>query len=99
MTYDPILYNQSPTTKQTTDLKLVYSESKIGLTFNENPIDTYYELRGSTISLTNIRVLNKVLEEDKQPLFLNQYVVKENQYAQIIDNTLPRLRYPRENVR
>jgi hypothetical protein len=99
MTYDPILYNQSPTTKQTTDLKLVYSESKIGLTFNENPIDTYYELRGSTISLTNIRVLNKVLEEDKQPLFLNQYVVKENQYAQIIDNALPRLRYPRENVR
>ena len=98
MEYDPIQYNQSPSTSQTTDLKLIFSQSITGMSFDE--ITTkYYQINGSTIGLTNIRVLKKVIEEDKQPLFLNQYVVKDNHLAILVDNALPQLRYGREDIR
>jgi hypothetical protein len=92
-------YNPNqPTQNKTTDLRLVHT-TKVDIT----PEDVYnsgnLELRAGTIQLTNIRVMSESIEEEKQPLFLNQYIVKEARYGLLIDNCIPPIRLIREYVR
>ena len=46
------------------------------------------------MDLTNVRLFNKVAETDKQPIILNQNIVKDAQLALIIDNALPQSKMP-----
>ncbi len=84
--------------QQTTQLKLIFGETK---SFNKQAIksNSFYELKGSPIQLTNIRLLTELINEENQPLMLNRYTVRDNQYARMIDNALPPLQMTREPVR
>lgn len=50
-----------------------------------------YGLRGNDMYMTNIRVFNTPIELEQHSNVLNQYVVRDNQLAVVIDNALPSL--------
>jgi len=85
-------------TQQTTQLKLVFGETK---TFNKQIVDSgsFYQLKGVPLEVTNLRILTELINEENQPLMLNRYTVRDNQYAEMIDNALPPLRMTRESGR
>lgn len=50
-----------------------------------------YTLRANEMYMTNIRVFNTPIEYEQHSNVLNQYVVRDNQLALIIDNAIPSL--------
>jgi hypothetical protein len=92
-------YNPSqPTQNKTTDLKLLYTDH-VNLTPQSVVSGGTFELRSGTFGLTNLRIWSEPLEEEVQPVTLNQYVVRESRYALLIDNAIPPLRMVKEYVR
>lgn len=72
-----------------------YTETKnVGLpiiwTANSN-----YHIRGNKTYMTNIRIFSRVIEFEQHINVLNQYVVRDNQLAILIDNAIPSLGYQR----
>lgn len=57
-----------------------------------NPGENYH-LRGNNTYMTNIRVFEKTIELEQHHNILNQYVVRDNQLAHLIDNAVPSLGY------
>jgi hypothetical protein len=51
-----------------------------------------WKLLGCQTDLTNIRIFRKPIEIEEQSLVLSQYVVNDNNLAEIIDNASPQLR-------
>ena len=84
--------------QQTTQLKLIFGETKEMDKQAINP-GAYYELKGWPGQVTNVRLLTELINEENQPLMLNRYTVRDNQYAKMIDNALPPLKMTREPVR
>lgn len=87
-----------PTQNKTTDLRLVFTDH-VMIQPEEVKNSKNFELRAGTIQLTNIRIMSEPIEEEKQALFLNQYIVKESRYGLTIDNCIPPLRMVKEYVR
>lgn len=54
-----------------------------------------YHLRGNKTYMTNIRVFTHVIEYEQHNNVLNQYVVRDNQLAILIDNSIPSLGFQR----
>ena len=88
---------QSPNRPQDSSNNLIqeFSETKsVGLpiiwTANSN-----YHIRGNKTYMTNIRVFDRVIEFEQHHNILNQYVVRDNQLATLIDNAIPSLGYQR----
>lgn len=54
-----------------------------------------YHIRGNKTYMTNIRVFTNVIEYEQHNNVLNQYVVRDNQLAILIDNAIPSLGYQR----
>jgi hypothetical protein len=84
----------NPTPQQTTLLENIYSSVQ-----TIEPMDLSssreYSLIGSNLSLTNIRLYDKIeTEQSKQINMLNQTIVKDAQFSIIIDNAIPRLTLP-----
>lgn len=52
---------------------------------------TNYTLRANNMYMTNIRIFNTPIEFEQHSNVLNQYVVRDNQLAVIIDNAIPSL--------
>jgi hypothetical protein len=77
----------------TTDLVIVLNKT-VSMTQGDRSSSISYFLKPSSMDLTNIRLFNKVAETDKQPLVLNQNIVKDAQLAIIIDNALPQSKNP-----
>jgi hypothetical protein len=77
----------------TTDLTLVLNKT-VAITKVDRSSVVNYFLRPSNMDLTNVRLFNKVAETDKQPIILNQNIVKDAQLALIIDNALPQSKMP-----
>jgi hypothetical protein len=48
-----------------------------------------FELRANSMLMTNIRVFDTPIEFEQHSNILNQYVVRDNQHAIIIDNAIP----------
>lgn len=94
MKYNP---NQ-PQQSKTTDLKLIFSKSS-EITPSEVISGGTFQLNAGTFGITNVRVMSELIEEEKQALFLNQFVVRESRYGLIIDNAIPPLRMIKEYVR
>jgi hypothetical protein len=85
--------------QRTTDLQLIFSQV---LNMNSeaiNPTDTIFQLRAGTLYQTNIRIWSESMEEEVQPVTLNQYVVREQDLALLIDNAVNPLRLVKEYVR
>lgn len=92
-------YNASqPTQNKTTDLRLIYTKA-----FDTEPqavnSGDVFTLRAGTYASTNIRIMSEAIEEEKQALFLNQYIVREARYGLLIDNAIPPLRLVKEYIR
>ena len=87
-----------PSQNKTTDLKLVHTKN-VNITPMEVKNNNFFELRCGTLAITNVRIMSESIEEEKQPLFLNQYIVKDARYGLIIDNAIPPLRMVKEYVR
>jgi hypothetical protein len=84
----------NPFPPQTTDLENIYSAVET-IEPADLSVDKNYEILGSNIVLTNIRLYDKIETEDlKQMNMLNQAIVKDSQYSIIIDNAIPRLQLP-----
>jgi hypothetical protein len=95
MSYNP---NQ-PTVNKTTNLKLIYTELINSPAVTVNPTNTNFSLIAGTYNCTNLRIWNESIEEEKQALLLNQYVVRDSDHTLLIDNAIPPLRLIREYVR
>ena len=61
--------------------------------------DKPFCLRSSTLNITNVRIWKESLEEEVQPITLNQYVVRDNNLSLMIDNAIPPLRMIKSYVR
>lgn len=48
-----------------------------------------FELEANSMLMTNIRVFDKPIEFEQHSNILNQYVVRDNQHALIVDNAIP----------
>jgi hypothetical protein len=88
MQWDPV--SKVPAT---TDLKLLYNKTT-AMEKIDRSSNTAYFLEPSFMDLTNVRLFNRVAETDKQVLILNQNIVKDAQWALIIDNALPQQKMP-----
>lgn len=53
--------------------------------------ESKYSLKGGLLKITNLRLFNTPVEYEQHSNVLNQYVVRENQLATIIDNAIPSL--------
>ena len=84
--------------QQTTQLRLIFGQT-LEFTKQEIKPNAFYELKGWPGQLTNVRILTELINEENQPLMLNRYTVRDNQYAEMIDNALPPLKMTREPVR
>ena len=83
-----------PASPQTTDLFNIYNRT-INLIEPEDRIgEVKYNLLGSNLALTNVRLFSETAEIEKQSAILNQNIVKDAQLAVIIDNALPQLKLP-----
>ena len=72
---------------QSSQLAELFSEVKSsGLIWNSN---SNFQLRGNGMYMTNIRVFEQMIEEEQRSNVLNQYVVRDNQLAKLIDNAIP----------
>ena len=56
------------------------------LSWNSN---SNFQIRGNGMFMTNIRVFNQMIEEEQRSNILNQYIVRDNQLAKLIDNAIP----------
>ena len=95
---DVILPNTSLSLSFHNCIQLIFGETQ---EFTKQAIqpDAFYQLTGGPLQITNIRILNELINEENQPLMLNRYTVRDNQYAKMIDNALPPLKMTREPVR
>ncbi|MDC1282336.1 hypothetical protein N8Z10_00120 [bacterium] len=93
------LYSLDPNSNVITKTSSPTSMNLI-LEFNENrnmstPItwqsSTNYGLRANNMYMTNIRVFEQPIEFEQHSNVLNQYVVRDNQLAIVIDNAIPSL--------
>lgn len=88
---------QSPNRPQDASNNLIeeFSEVKnIGLP-SVWKANSNFNLKGNKTLMTNIRVFKKVIEFEQHHNVLNQYVVRDNQNAILIDNAIPSLGYQR----
>jgi hypothetical protein len=51
----------------------------------------YWALLAGPVNLTNIRIFKRIIEEEAHNIVLNQYVVNDTQYAELVDNAIPEL--------
>jgi len=89
----------TPTTQKTTDLQLLYTQNVSMVAEEVKPTTTNFTLIGGTIGITNIRIWKESIEEEKQPIVLNQYVVRDSHLSLAIDNAIIPLRLVKEYVR
>ena len=52
-----------------------------------------YILKGGKLNITCLRIFDKAIETTEMQNILNQYVVRDNQHALVIDNAIPSLGY------
>lgn len=79
------------TQPNTNDLKRIYHKTQT-ITPTAYDAAAPWKLVASPILMTNIRLFDRMLEEEKQSLVLGQLIVKDSDKALIIDNAKPLLR-------
>lgn len=87
-------WNSNTGMPTTSDLRIVYGNTVKGFPKEDRSSDYNYTLKPSDMELTNIRVWAQKIETDKQPLVLNQNIVKDASLALVIDNAIPVSRLP-----
>jgi hypothetical protein len=90
-------WEESTNSPATTDLSIVFSKT-ITVPKIDRSSDGYFYLLPSDSYLTNLRVFSEKIESDKQPIVLNQNIVKNAHLAIVIDNAVPQSRMPANQV-
>lgn len=77
------------------DLELIYSSVK-NITGTDITVisENNYVLRASPLYLTNIRLMDTIVEKEDQSLFLNQTIVLDADLGLILDNAIPQTLAP-----
>jgi len=88
-----IQWNAETNLPATTDLSIILNKT-VSMPQVDRSSSVSYFLKPSSVDLTNVRLFNKIAETDKQPLILNQNIVKDSHLAIIIDNALPQSKNP-----
>jgi hypothetical protein len=95
-----MLYNPNqPTQNKTTNLRLIYSKVVTINPQEVKPTNTPFQLLAGTYNSTNIRIWKESIEEEKQALLLNQYIVRDSDQTILTDNAVIPLRLVKEYVR
>jgi hypothetical protein len=79
---------------QTTDLQSVYSRTVNQLVVEDRSATATYNLVASNSLITNIRLYDRTIETEKQPLLLNQNIVQDADRCILVDNAIPRNTLP-----
>jgi hypothetical protein len=92
----PFIYKLDSQAKYTNptgglELNRIYSGNLDMLSPQTWETDVNWSLRGSEFNLTCFRMFNKTIEEEQHVNVLHQYVVRDAEYAMIIDNAIPSL--------
>ena len=89
---DPTFNYNNPQGSSNNLVETYHETKNIGqpLIWNSN---SNYHLRGNMTYMTNIRVFSRVIEYEQHHNILNQYVVRDNHLAYLIDNAIPSLGY------
>jgi hypothetical protein len=77
---------------KTAELNNIFTQTVILSSKIELPDGHRWRILGCNMHLTNLRIFVKPIEIDQQSLILSQYVVDDNQLADVIDNASPQLR-------
>jgi hypothetical protein len=77
----------------TSDLENVFSKT-VSIQKEDRSAEGSWYILPSEMYLTNIRIFNEKLESDKQPIVLNQNIVKDARLSEVIDNAVPRSEMP-----
>ena len=104
-------YDPSNTTSQSSNLNLLHTEEQftgVKIVFDlpedketnyDNPTwgtnNNSYKILSSPLYITNLRLFNHMIAQEKQSAVLNQNIVTDSQMAIIIDNAKPVLKLPR----
>lgn len=89
----PLTYSNPQS--QDSSLELIYNETiPLNTDISINSGDTW-NILGSLIDLTNIRIFKTPIEEESHDAVLNQYVVRDTQLALLVDNAIPQLKLMR----
>jgi hypothetical protein len=79
---------------ETVDLDLVYSSLQESPTYTNLSSTAKYVLRAGPSVITNIRLMDTIIPEEQQSMFLNQTIVLDADSGMIIDNAIPQIRSP-----
>lgn len=77
---------------KTAELNNIYTQTQTLLSKINLPDSKQWRILGCNMHFTNLRMFIKPIEIEQQSLVLSQYVVDDNQLADIIDNASPQLR-------
>jgi hypothetical protein len=89
-----IQWNETTNLPATSDLRQIFGKTVGNIPKEDRSTTVNYYITPSDMLLTNVRVWNQKIETDKQPIVLNQYVVKDASKAIVIDNAIPQSRLP-----
>lgn len=78
----------------TVDLELVYNSLQESPTYSNLASSAKYVLKAGPSVITNIRLMDTIIQKEKQSMFLNQTVVIDADSGLIIDNAIPEVRAP-----
>jgi hypothetical protein len=79
---------------ETVDLDLVYSNLQESPSYPDLSSTAKYVLRAGPSVITNIRLMDTIIPQEDQSMFLNQMVVLDADSGMIIDNAIPQVRSP-----
>lgn len=88
------LWKIKETRHQTTELDVVFTNTVNDILTEDKSCNLEYSIPASNILLTNIRVYNGIVEQNKQSLILNQNIIQDSHQLVIADNAYPILQLP-----
>jgi hypothetical protein len=94
--FNQILFNiwKMSDPNDTVDLDLVYSSLQDSPAYQDLTSTSKYVLRAGPSVITNIRLMDTIIPQEDQSMFLNQMVVLDADSGLIIDNAIPQVRTP-----
>ena len=91
-----IQYTQpTPGAKNLSNKLISLYKETVDLNWIDATTEDYFQLVGGSLMVTNIRLFNKLIDEEQISSVLNQYVVNNSELLLMLDNAQPQLGAPR----
>jgi len=79
---------------ETVDLDLVFTDLQETPQYTSLSSSAKYVIKAGPSVITNIRLMDTIIQKEKQSMFLNQIIVLDADSGLIIDNAIPEIRAP-----